>query len=275
MLNIEVQLCGFVFDLILIFFISRHECVGLKSEKIFRQCLVIFTACVFLDISSIVAVEYASALPAIVVEAVCKLYLVSLVTSTYFAFAYTYNTVFHLREHSTFKTVVLAMGIVGSVLILLTPIYYYNKNRTTYTYGPSVVITYIFSFIFILSTLITTFMLSIVVINRPKIDAAFDESFEASGSYTDCVMITTDKYRDEFSDILKKEYGIEPRKTASLLDTCSCIMQGIIPYGAQLLIAAGLSGLGAMQIIPFLFYPYMLAVCVAVSVMMDGKKEKA
>ena len=158
MLNIEVQLCGFVFDLILIFFISRHECVGLKSEKIFRQCLVIFTACVFLDISSIVAVEYASALPAIVVEAVCKLYLVSLVTSTYFAFAYTYNTVFHLRENSTFKTAVLAMGIVGSVLILLAPIYYYNKDRTTYTYGPSVVITYIFSFIFILSTLITTFM---------------------------------------------------------------------------------------------------------------------
>ena len=158
MLNIEVQLCGFVFDLILIFFISRHECVGLKSEKIFRQCLVIFTACVFLDISSIVAVEYAYALPAFVVEAVCKLYLVSLVTSTYFAFAYTYNTVFHLRENSTFKTAVLAMGIVGSVLILLTPIYYYNKDRTTYTYGPSVVITYIFSFIFILSTLITTFM---------------------------------------------------------------------------------------------------------------------
>ena len=74
---------------------------------------------------------------------------------------------------------------------------------------------------------------------------------------------------------ITEEYGIAPRKTASLLDTCSCIMQGIIPYGAQLLIAAGLSGLSAMQIIPFLFYPYMLAVCVMVSVMMDGRKEAA
>ena len=74
---------------------------------------------------------------------------------------------------------------------------------------------------------------------------------------------------------ITEEYGIAPRKTASLLDTCSCIMQGIIPYGAQLLIAAGLSGLSAMQIIPFLFYPYVLAVCVMVSVMMDGRKEAA
>ena len=67
-------------------------------------------------------------------------------------------------------------------------------------------------------TLITTFMLSIVVINRPKIDAAFDESFEASGSYTDCVMITTDKYRDEFSDILKKEYGIDEVSEGKLIN---------------------------------------------------------
>ncbi|MBR0119607.1 MAG: ABC transporter permease [Eubacterium sp.] len=67
-------------------------------------------------------------------------------------------------------------------------------------------------------TLITTFMLSIVVINRPKIDAAFDESFEASGSYTDCVMIMTDKYRDEFRDILKKEYGIDEVSEGKLIN---------------------------------------------------------
>ena len=58
-------------------------------------------------------------------------------------------------------------------------------------------------------------------------------------------------------------YGISSRKTASLLDTFSCIFQGIIPYGAQMLVAiATVSGMGeaisAFQIIPMLFYPFAL-----------------
>ena len=65
------------------------------------------------------------------------------------------------------------------------------------------------------------------------------------------------------------EYGIEPQKTASLLDTCSCVLQGIIPYGAQLLIAASLSGLSSISIIPFLFYPFLLAVCVLISIVRE------
>lgn len=68
---------------------------------------------------------------------------------------------------------------------------------------------------------------------------------------------------------LSTEYGIEPKKTASLLDTCSCIMQGIIPYGAQLLIAASLGGLSSMEIIPLLFYPFILAVFVAMSIIFN------
>lgn len=68
---------------------------------------------------------------------------------------------------------------------------------------------------------------------------------------------------------ISEEYSIEPKKTASLLDTCSCIMQGIIPYGAQLLIASGLCGISSMHIIPYLFYPYLLAVCVLVSIIKE------
>ena len=65
---------------------------------------------------------------------------------------------------------------------------------------------------------------------------------------------------------ISAEYGIEPEKTASLLDTCSCVLQGVIPYGAQLLIAASLSGLSSIAIIPFLFYSFLLAVVVLVSI---------
>lgn len=68
---------------------------------------------------------------------------------------------------------------------------------------------------------------------------------------------------------ISDEYRIEPAKTASLLDSCSCIMQGIIPYGAQILIAAGLSGVGSVTLIPFLIYPYLLLVCLIVSIVTD------
>ena len=58
---------------------------------------------------------------------------------------------------------------------------------------------------------------------------------------------------------ISQEYKIDPRDTASLLDTVSCIAQGLISYGAQLLVAASLSGISSISIIPFLFYQFLLA----------------
>ena len=70
---------------------------------------------------------------------------------------------------------------------------------------------------------------------------------------------------------IRKEYGITPQRTASLMDISTCVAQGIIPYGAQLLIAAGLAGLSSIQIMPYLFYPYLLLVCVLAATFL-GKK---
>ena len=68
---------------------------------------------------------------------------------------------------------------------------------------------------------------------------------------------------------ISRRSGIEAKKTASLLDTCSCIMQGIIPYGAQLLIASSLSGISSLDIMPCLYYPYLLAACVLISILRE------
>ena len=68
---------------------------------------------------------------------------------------------------------------------------------------------------------------------------------------------------------ISSEFGVEPEKSASLLDTCSCIMQGIIPYGAQLLIAAGIAGLTSISLIPFLFYPFILMIFVIISILKE------
>ena len=70
---------------------------------------------------------------------------------------------------------------------------------------------------------------------------------------------------------ISKEYEIEPVETASLLDIFSCIFQGIIPYGAQLLIAASLAGIASVDIMPYLWYPYLLLVAVIVSIIIKSK----
>ena len=57
---------------------------------------------------------------------------------------------------------------------------------------------------------------------------------------------------------LAERYGIAPRRAASILDTFSCTAQGIIPYGAQMLIACGLASLSPLDIIPHLYYPFAL-----------------
>ncbi|MFS6555119.1 Na+/H+ antiporter NhaC family protein, partial [Parabacteroides distasonis] len=57
---------------------------------------------------------------------------------------------------------------------------------------------------------------------------------------------------------VSERYGIDPRRAASLLDTASCCVQGIIPYGAQILMAAGLASVAPMGILAYLYYPYCL-----------------
>lgn len=86
----------------------------------------------------------------------------------------------------------------------------------------------------------------------------------ATANNTVAIVIAAPIARD-----ISTEYGVEPKKTASLLDTCSCIMQGIIPYGAQLLIAAGIAGITSVSLIPFLFYPFVLLIFVVISILRE------
>lgn len=66
-------------------------------------------------------------------------------------------------------------------------------------------------------------------------------------------------------DIADK-YEVDPRKSASLLDTFSCFCQGIIPYGAQLLAAAGIAKISPFSIMKYLYYPYLMGICALLAI---------
>ena len=76
-------------------------------------------------------------------------------------------------------------------------------------------------------------------------------------------------------DIAKQiatRFGIDPRRSASLLDTTSCAVQGLLPYGAQLLMASSLAGISALSIIPYLYYPILIGLITLLSIIVLGKK---
>lgn len=66
---------------------------------------------------------------------------------------------------------------------------------------------------------------------------------------------------------IAERYGVTAPRTASLLDTCSCIMQCLLPYSAQTLLAVGLAGISPGAPWPYLYYPWALAVTVGVSIL--------
>ena len=66
---------------------------------------------------------------------------------------------------------------------------------------------------------------------------------------------------------ISSRFGLDPRKTASILDTFSCLVQGILPYGAQMLMASGLAGVSALSIIGNLYYPFALGIMACLSIL--------
>lgn len=69
-----------------------------------------------------------------------------------------------------------------------------------------------------------------------------------------------------FAADISERYGVDRRKSASLLDTFSCCVQGLIPYGAQLLMAGGLAALSPLEIVPYLYYPMAMFVVALLAV---------
>lgn len=68
------------------------------------------------------------------------------------------------------------------------------------------------------------------------------------------------------------EFGVDPRKSTSLLDTFSCSLQGIIPYRTQLLAVSGLAVISPISIIPYSFYPFMIGICRIVAILIGYPK---
>ena len=158
-MNIQFQLCGLSILILLIIFYNSHKTLHLYKERVFNAVLWIITISLSEDILSLVAIDYRDILPVFLVELICKLYLCSLVLGAWSALIYVFTDVRSEKEHVRLTWWMILPVTVQRIVILLLPVYIYANEGKVYTYGPSVTIVYIFVAIYILSTLIVTFVL--------------------------------------------------------------------------------------------------------------------
>lgn len=72
-----------------------------------------------------------------------------------------------------------------------------------------------------------------------------------------------------------QKYGVDPRRTASILDTSSCAIQGMLPYGAQLLMAGGLAAVNPISVVPYLYYPMAIGLATVLAILFRYPRQYA
>lgn len=157
-MNIIAQCCGIALMLVILYFYQRQKKIRLKTGDAFCRALCVTLLCVMLDIVSIVAIDKMEQLPRLLVEIICKSYLVSLIGVGLCGLLYVYVDIYSVKRKKYQQIVYgfLTIAVLGALLVYCLPLYYYNNGNVAYTYGPSVLTTYLFALFFVGVTLVTT-----------------------------------------------------------------------------------------------------------------------
>ncbi len=151
-MNIQAQCCGIILMLFLLLIYRRKKQVGLVTEQVFQKTLLVTMASVFLDILSIVAITHRSEIKPIVLALLCKLYIVSLVWVGYLGLIYVLMDLYVEKVYRKVVRQYTVLAGIASAVIFCLPIYYYQNERIVYTYGPSVLTTYVCAMLFVCNT---------------------------------------------------------------------------------------------------------------------------
>lgn len=153
-MNIQVQLCGLFILVLLFIFYKSHKTLQLYKEKIFYMSLCIMLIDLFLDISSIVSIYYRHSLSAMLVEFVCKTYIISLIWGSFSALVYVATDLLSEKKHKKYTFRLSIFTLLESLFIYFLPIHIFDDGSNVYTYGASVACVYIFVALYIILTLI-------------------------------------------------------------------------------------------------------------------------
>lgn len=153
-MNVSIQIYGMIILVLLYIFYNSHKTLGLYTERVFIRAMYVSMINLALDILSVVAIYYMDQLPLMLVKAVCKLYVVSLIWEGLLALAYVLTDLYSEKIHRKKTWAFLIIAFVQSLIVLVLPLHIHFDSSSTYTYGPSVMCVYVFAVTYVLSTLL-------------------------------------------------------------------------------------------------------------------------
>ena len=150
-MNIKMQVCGIILLLVILYFYSRRNKIRLNTQTAFIRMSVTTMAALFLDILSLVGLAHHETWSVFLVNLICKSYLASLVLCGFSGLVYTCADVYKVKKRYHFQNrIMAAIALVGIVLVYILPISKFVEDpEQMYTYGPSVICTYLFCFGFL------------------------------------------------------------------------------------------------------------------------------
>ena len=154
-MNIQVQVCGLLIVLLLYCFYMSSKTLKLYTEKIFHQAMSMSILCLFMDILSVVAITYQNVLQLFLVESICKLYIITLVWVSMYAFVYVLTDLLSEEKHKLWIKRIKIIITAQSILVYILPIGIFAEGRVVYTYGESVLAVYASVTVYIIATLVT------------------------------------------------------------------------------------------------------------------------
>ena len=158
-MNIQFQLCGLCILLLLTIIYKSHATLQLYKEKVFFTVLCIISFSLTADVISLVAIRFMDILPEVLVKFICKTYVIALVWGSWSALIYVITDMVTENEHrKIIKRLMIAVSI-QSLIVYILPIYIFDEGGKVYTYGPAVLIVYVFVALYIAVTLVAAWLL--------------------------------------------------------------------------------------------------------------------
>ncbi len=154
-MNIELQLCGLVMLIIFLVLIERERKLNVKNRLLFLAAFCVCIACLVFDIASIVFIHMAvyDGFSPLITTAVCKFYIMLLVTQGYCGFLYACLDITVQFGNNLIRRLALILYVIGEILIIVLPLEYFMDGRVVYSYGPAALCTYALSVFYISFTL--------------------------------------------------------------------------------------------------------------------------
>lgn len=145
---IHTQCCGLFLMFLLLYFYKSQKTIKLQGERAFWNAFIMTFVCIACDILSCIVIVYRESLPSLLVNFICKTYIVSIIGEAYFALMYIFTDIYTNRyayRKAIFKYgIFVALGVLA-VYILPISIFYSPLNSTLYSYGPACYAAYAFA----------------------------------------------------------------------------------------------------------------------------------